>query len=116
LYQHSVSSMESSFRRFKDDNIWVLETSFSFLRRLRCSVLLRIRWETHSVLIIRICKGAQESIPSLAESIRWNRFLGFINVYKYRLLSQLLCLIWDSCSISLVILKSAVLLYLNLTE
>ncbi len=28
---------------------------------------------------------SQESIPSLAESITWNRFLGSLNVYKFGL-------------------------------
>jgi len=32
---------------------------------------------------------AQESIPSLAKSIPRNRFLGFLNVYKYRLIRAL---------------------------
>ncbi len=33
----------------------------------------------------RICRGAQKSIPRLAESIPRNRFLNSINVYEYGL-------------------------------
>jgi hypothetical protein len=34
---------------------------------------------------VNLLQGAQESIISLAESIPWNQFLGFLSVYKFGL-------------------------------